>query len=377
MTDTPKCLALFEASPSHSEFFRAQLLFLGQHHYRVHLWIPYQSPYELPASFDWVTVHRFTAASFRQRWVLIQRLVHFLNQHRIGTLVINTAHGSLVRDLVLRLLLHPVRVVGILHFGEKIAHGSLTQRLISLKINQYFVLAEYILPRVQRAAPRLRFAVLHYLTYHPPTHVAASEGLELAIPGNFEPRRRDYEGLIEWVDQHQTQLARVRFVLLASLASGAPGHGERVWRTIRDRQLEPFFEKFDYYLSDEEMNRRIAQSDAVMPLLHPRTADYGLFSQFAVSGAFNLAFSFRKPLLMYDQDFTDYPIFREVSFFYTMDSLLNLLTRLATHKHQLADKARAYDGIEAFAFEHQSASYVRFIERATPTLSLFDAAAHG
>jgi hypothetical protein len=160
--------------------------------------------------------------------------------------------------------------------------------------------------------------------------------LRVAIPGGVEQTRRDYSGLASELEKGGLR-EDIEFVVLGD---GSKGQGPELRGRLRAKGLDRRFLFFDGYLSTADMASYLASSDAVLPLLHPGMPQFELFERYKVSGSFNLAFGYKKPLLLH-RKLADLPTFRGLSIGYGMDTLLDTLNGLARDPTPLKALERA------------------------------------
>lgn len=226
-------------------------------------------------------------------------------------ILLNSSQGRKVRNLCLRLLFDTTPIVGIHHNPENILK-SFTQKIIHFKIKKYIVLADsikdYLLEKKQ-------FNIESFYPLVFPFQKITKINNELkyiAIPGVLEQDRRDYFGLIELVKKYNQELdPAIKFVLLGNSKSH---DGPEIIQRIQTHRIESRFIMFDQYVEDDLMMSYITSSKAIMPLLHPGTRWFDKYFETKISGAYNLAFSFNKNLLMHEvfkhkEDFTDNGVF--------------------------------------------------------------------
>jgi hypothetical protein len=241
--------------------------------------------------------------------------------------------------------------------------GSLTQFLISLRMKKVFVLNDYLLKAVLPSR-RAQFESI-YLIYREPVHggdVKKNAGeMWIAIPGEVDFRRRDYEGLINEVRTHGPLDPSVRFILLGR-CSREHEDGRALRELLVGSGLERHFVLFDDVVEQSTFFGHLMECDALLPLIHPVTHFFVFYRDHQVSGTYNLAFGFAKPLLMHEalrgpEDF-------EVSaFFYNDGTLVSLLNRLAAHRNECRSQGDRIRSCAKFSFDEQCGKYLRFLEQ--------------
>lgn len=91
---------------------------------------------------------------------------------------------------------------------------------------------------------------------------------------------------------------------------------------IEEMELESNFMLWDDYVDFDTFANYIEESDYVLPLIHPNDSNSYIYHR--ISGNFNLAFGYKKVMLLenYFQQFED---FKENCEFYEASDIMNML----------------------------------------------------
>lgn len=130
----------------------------------------------------------------------------------------------------------------------------------------------------------------------------------ICIPGKIEFTRRDYLGLIEYLSNNE--IYNTKFVILGNLNKE---DGPKVKEFISRNHLEKQFITFDNFIPYDLYFEYLANCNYIMPLIHPSVKNFEAYHSTKISAAFSMAFSFKKPLLIYKTlynlaEFNDYSI---------------------------------------------------------------------
>ena len=354
--------ALIELYDSHSVNLYTQLLFLQNGDYDTTLICSAHHRDEVavyqPAEMTMLTY--CTGKKGFALWQELRRIRKFLVAGGFEKVIINTAHSSPVRNLCLMPYPNKMRFFGNLHGVNKL-EGSFTQKLISRRIRQYFVLNDYMLEKAKKLPPAgLSFAA-YYPIFHPPfTEVViekkAANACWVAIPGGVEYSRRDYNTLLEALRKMKNVIpADLRFFLLGN-SDREDGH--HLKKQINDAGLADHFFCYNGFMPDSLLHAYISRCDAVLPLIHPVNAAMVKYLENQISGSYNLAFAYQKPLLMHDY-FRRYEDFRDTSFFYNTEDLPQLLSHLPQALQSL--NGNIYQ-LPKWTLSYQQTNYLRFLE---------------
>jgi len=353
-------VALIELYDSHDELLFSQALFLQRSGIQT-LLIVSERHRAFAASFGFGQEVIPTYCSGKKGpalWKELWRIRKIILDMGVKVLIFNTAHSNPVRNFSLLSFPADVRFFGTLHGVNKL-EGSLTQSLISRKIKHYFLLNDYMLEKALRIANRaLKFSV-YYPLFQPAFQVkelvARKPGeLWVCIPGLVEYKRRDYPSLVEALSGLAKKPA-VRFIILGN-GTHAHGNGAELQKLVQERNLEDYFLFFDGFVDHDQFHSYLQASDVVMPLTHPINAELMKYAEDQITGSFNLAFGYRKPLLMHEY-YKRYPDFQENALFYSLEGLGTFLENL----EQNLQEEHAFYQNPKWGLDFQTKNYVGFL----------------
>lgn len=224
--------------------------------------------------------------SYFKLWLYLLKL-----RKSTSAVIINTAQGSKILKFVFLPFLKSVNFIGIIHNLKKI-EKSKGQQVISRTISKYIVIADYL--KETEIAKKYQISSIN-LSFFP--NLEMSETIEkgndiwIAIPGNIEIKRRDYNWLIDLCNANE--LNNVKFILLGN---SKKGDGVTVTQRIKSLNIEKYFIWFDYFINQQAFNTYIKKSDYLLPLLNPNSNEY---LKYKISGTFSLSEAFSKPMILH------------------------------------------------------------------------------
>jgi hypothetical protein len=350
--------ALVEIGGSHDECLYSQAAFLKADGFSVHLVVS-ESLEPRIRDFDNVdTVHTLRTGGGEfgamQTALALHRL---MGRIRAELVVFNTAHGAVVRDFTL-LPTRGRRLAGVVHNILKLG-ASTGQKLINRRIRRYLVLNEYLLDnRIDDQDLALDWFTPIFFPPYTPVEVAKQPGEVWAcIPGKVDFKRRDYEGLLEAMGRNSLP-DNLRVLFLGSFENKATR--ARVDELVAATGRPTSFKFFEGFTDHATYQSHLAASDLVLPLLHPGTERFHEYSGVQISGAFNLAFAHKVPLLM-ERSFAKYKAFAGNSIFYDLDDLAATLQRIATDPAEARAIAAAMEADPRYTFEFQRDRYLKVV----------------
>ena len=368
-------IALIELGGSHDECLYSQVLFLKKNKCRVHILLFEEHLARIEA---WPQVDCWQTwpapSGFTGEWKLVFRVLQYLRRNNIRQAVINTAEGNIIRKLSMAAG-RKVEFVGLIHLARKL-WTSRSQRIISRKIKKYLVLAEFIRENLEKADPSLALGHF-YPVYFPETTEFKEAGKQdlrevneagvpelngsdflVCIPGAVDYSRRDYISLLDEMRSNKVP-AGMRFILLGRTTGP---DGKALLSRIGLEGFEKHFITFEGFLEHRLFYRYLSRSDLVLPLITPGSLDYDDYLKYKITGAYNLAWGFKIPMLLHSS-FKDHSLFGETSFFYRSGNMLRSLEALAGRKAELEKMRKNISGLEDFNFDIQAERYAGFLRR--------------
>lgn len=352
-----------EFETSHGELLYSHLLILSRAQQQVFLAVNEKVKQQIPSEIAISPLTFPNPESLLSRIKVILRLTAFIKEHEIEKVVINTAHGNMVRDFawLCRLLCPRVEIIGVAHYVRKF-QNSIGQRLINLFIRKYFLLNELMLQSPYlRSARGLSFTAFYPIFFPVSGEEQASDSSELTITiaGNLIKSRRDYKGLVDEMDRCRNLLhERMRFVFLGDCLSY---DGPEIAGQLKQLNVRSKMEFFEGFIDEDTYHRWLQKSHVLLLLINPQESpEAGEYLDHKISGTFNLSFGFRKPMVM-DSTFEQFADFRETAFFYDPGELVRMLHHLADNLSLIREKADRLKRWSKFSLEYQQANYMKFI----------------
>lgn len=354
-----KEVLLAEFNKTHIEVLHSQILFLLRKHYKVNLWINNEAEFD-DVYHGKVKIIRESTKISSLNIGLLYKIVRYVQRHKIKKLVLNTAHGILVRNLCLLLLNSSVEVIGVIHQSHKLLKSS-TQKIISRKIKKYFVLNDYVKDFIDEKTKNFyNLSVLYPIFFpHESSLENSSDKIIITIPGRVIQTRKDYVFLLKSILKLNAGLKnKFRFIFLGTVTKHeSPEVIDMIHQNNIDDSLVKIYKK---HLTEKDFNQTLHISDYIMPLIHPSSHSYNEYMTTEISGAFNTAFAFKKPLLMFDS-FNKFEDFKNFALFYNEKSFESLLEKIA--KYDLTKEIKKnYLNYKKFDLDFQTENYIKFIE---------------
>lgn len=258
---------------------------------------------------------RHSVTSFR----IIRRM---LKKDGFTHVFLNTAQGSVAWKFFLLPLRRSVKVVGTIHNVAKLK-SSFGQKFITRRIDNYVLLSDVLMDSYKKVCSK-PVSVLYPIDYPKYNKVCIEKPdgeVWIAVPGEISLKRRDYYSIINSSAKYGR---KVKFLFLCN---SNRADGKEVMERARECCVEQNILSFKSYVSNEEFYSYIELCDYVMPLVHPGKSVYAKYLTEKISGTYNLAFAYRKPMICPDA-MSAYEDFADTSLFYNEAELCAFVNSL-------------------------------------------------
>jgi hypothetical protein len=359
----PRKAALIEIAGSHNETLYSQLLYLKHHNYHTTLICSANLKEHVQGMdcADETVYFGFDSGHQEQERKQTKELHKYLTDNKIDTIILNTAHGRTIRNFLLYRFPKGTVIAGTLHGINKL-RGSLTQKIISWRMGRYYLLNDYLKENLYMVPHKgLRFEVFYPMFFqqlpYAPAVVKPQDEIWIGVPGSVEFKRRDYMTLVEVLAKMPVK-PNYKFLLLGD---GDHPHGnfKELKAAIEAAGLLSYFKFWHGYLGNAEFHAYIQQCDAMMPLIHPINDDLKKYLNDQISGSYNLAFAYKKPLLMH-RYFEKYADFKENAIFYSLDTLDICLMNFT---QEVEERQGQFYQHPKWTLEYQAEQYVRLLQQ--------------
>lgn len=351
MSEKQETVALVEVGGSHDECLLTQMHALKEAGCKL-LFVCTQELRERNPHFDqWVDnyfIVDFSTSKRKERQEM-RRALRWMKTEGVSRAVLNTAHSRAIRKLCVLALFSRIEFIGILHTTRRL-QGSGTQKIIHLKIKKYFFLSEYLLSTVQ--APKgIKLAYFYPIIFPEQLPKKSHQGVKIAVIGGVERRRKDIDGFCTWLE-HLDDSIHVTF-----LGYSNPTHPDVLFLKdkLEDLGKTQQVQLFHHFVDHYTFNEHLAESDWILPLVHPNTPSADQYFRNQISGAMTVAFAYKIPLLLHEA-YRDIEEMKYASSYYSIENFGNALDL-----KRGAEIRAAMQQLEALDPKFQKQRYCQFV----------------
>lgn len=352
-------IAILELGHSHAECLYSQIQFLLKAKYNVHLICSEElrkiiQQFGLSFPVQYYNLKRNTLSYYKSLWSIRK----YLTSNNLNKIVVNSVTNKVLRDFSYIAPVH-ADYTGVLHNTDNFMQFE-NQKTIDKIFNRYFVLNDYLIESIKVAVnkPIGSFYPIFFPRYLVTGLQKPKNEFWICIPGQVEFKRRDYIKLFESLTESFDNTA-IKFFLLGQ-SNHPGGNGREIRELIRDSNIEHKIVMFDRFIEDNEFHTYIRQADLILPLIHPDEPEFSSYKNSQISGAFNLAFAHRVPMLL-DSYYQNIEEFAISSFFYSEENLGQAMLDLEKSPELIQTKKLEIENYAKFNFQFQQSQYLNFL----------------
>lgn len=286
--------------------------------------------------------------------VIVREVCNTLKAKNVGIAVFNTAQGAKVRDVSLKMLFSKIKFFGIVHTTRKF-EGSSTQKIINFKIKNYFLLSEFLFNKVKqpRGIDLAYFYPIRFPNFG--SKKTKNETLTISIIGGVEKRRKDLDGFVKMVESAKSMNVKYIFI-----GKSDPQNEDVIAlkKALSENHLSDQVQLFDDFVSQEQFDTYLQQTDLILPLVHPNTPSADQYFKNQISGAVNVSFGYKIPLLIHE-GYHNVTELKERALFYNLDNFASILEDTEGEINVIQQKME--EDVE-LKNETQEARYLKFLK---------------
>lgn len=360
----------FAETPTHADTLYTQLQFLSE----CEVYGYFHQSYEkhIPQA-DCLKEKFFYSKErgFRSDWNAVKGAIALVKSVKPQVVYLNMGQGNRVRLFALRMIFSRLKLIATHHNPQKLIDSS-SQRIISLKVKKYFVLANFIKQEVLKRAPSSLAIESYYPMFFEEREQLAAKlkndfellqtrkdsKIRIGILGGLEQSRRDYEGLYKALlalgDRVPSNLE------FAFLGDSSHRDAQEIKHKFLSLPCRSQFEFNEGFLSYEELFERVRKVDVIMPLLHPSLVYFDEYKDFKITGAYLWGLCYRKPFI-FEKNLNHMSDFKDISIYYDSNNFSEALLELSEGLEKIRELTQTMYNKPDLSFEYQKEKYLRFL----------------
>jgi len=323
-------IALIEIDSSHDECLYTQIKFIKSekenHLTLIHdKWLAYNISF-----FDLIdNTIEFNPENYRwKKWVSAYALYKILKREEFDVVIFNTLNSSVVKKLLLFPFGRNVKLLGIIHNVKKL-NSFYFKNFISKKLNAFYILNDALITNINDDIKDVLNILVFYPVYFPAyPNKSINKGKDeiwICIPGQVEFKRRDYNSLFDSIEKYGIN-ANVKFLFLGRV--NKEEERNLVYGKIKELKLENNFMIWEDFIDVIQFHNYLLKSDYILPLIHKGHNSFDLY-KYQTTGTYNLAISYKKPLLLEKDSFYRDALFWRDAILYEKERLLKTINHLS------------------------------------------------
>jgi hypothetical protein len=284
---------------------------------------------------------------------MIRNLNNYFKTNGCTKVILNTAQGAHVRNLCLTAPKN-IEFIGIVHTLKKFK-GSFTQKLINLKIKKYLVLNDFFISKINIQNG------IHVSTFYPLRFPKFEKKIEknceekwITIIGGVENRRKDLIGSV--VLMQEMVLKGYQFIFLGKSDLNHPDV-QCFIQFLISAGIEKAVKLFDTFVSAEKFDAYLKATDLIWPMVHPNTQSAVEYFNNQISGAINVSFAYKIPLLIHKEYSNEWEDFSH-SISYDLENFSQKVIEGYEKKDRIVQTLKE---VEKFDPSFQEKKYIEFI----------------
>lgn len=355
-----KKIVLIELTSYHEECLYSQIRFLKDANYDVHLIINPKFKENIVLYGIDTNNTKFLdprgASTFLKRIFNWFKTYSYILRNNFDTIIFNTASSNKETIALVSLLPKRIKCHGSIHNLKKL-NDSFSQKIISKRIKDYFVLNDFLVDSMEPNEKEIKLHPYYpiYFPVYPASKVLNNKtDIWICIPGEVNYKRRNYDVVLEAFSQLKMNSPNLKIIILGKMNSKNPDVATFTNR-VKELNLTPYMVTFENFIENELFHNYIQASDYIMAPVSNTEQNY---LKYKITGAYNLAFAYKKPLIT-PKEMSVMPDLNENSYFYEdSESLLELFKSIANNS---LETKNLYTH-EKWNYPYQLKQYLRLIE---------------
>lgn len=339
-------IALIELGDFHDECLFSQIQFLQQKDIEVTLFCNVKLKSRVNSFSGLKEICYLDLSSkfkkYKSRWNLWKTIVF----EGYSKVIFNTAESTIYK-LIRLPFPKRIELIGTVHNAQNLK-GKSKQKAITKKIHKYVTLNDFTAKNIISEKLTRKKVGAYYPIFFPnfkETLKKPENEIWITVPGVISFDKRDYS-----IFKNLKLEKNIKIIFL-----GRANTPDAIEFTS-EAETYPSFKSmvfFNEFIPNDLFHDYIKNSDYILPLIHPNNPFFNHFLKYKISGSYNLAFAYKKTLLM-EQSFSEIEDFKETAFFYDYTNFERIFDVLYSLEKKVYKNPK-------WSFEYQKQNYLDFI----------------
>ena len=278
------------------------------------------------------------------------KVMRQVKRKNVDKIVFNTAQGPTIRNACLYLFFSRIECIGIMHTIAKFK-GSVTQWTINLKMRKYLVLSEHLKSQAE-VASNIQLEYFYPLRFTNTVKYRPQDRTEVTLIGGVEQRRKDLDGFLRMIKGNN----ETHFTFLGKSDPNLEEVKE-FNRAVAASEMASNVHQFDHFVDEGSFIEQLEKTDAILMLIHPGTQSAEEYNKERISGAANVAYAHKIPLLVHE-GYKHVVDMQAAAIYYNEENFGDVLNGLKSTSKTVREAMMKH---EEYQVEFQEARYARFV----------------
>lgn len=288
---------------------------------------------------------------------VLKKINGVIRDHQIDTIVFGTTEIKPVRNLLP--FLPCINITGIVHNSSKLNNSATFKYLYPIRIKKYIVLGDFIRDHITSLPKEKVFA--YYPVYFPKAAdtklIKPAHEKWIIIPGIVKAERKDYIPLLKKISA-QCLPENIKLIFLGKFYKDERDI-EALVKDINAEKEQIII--FNNYLDYDTFHNYLSKADFILPLL--KLTEDLFYDNKRISGAFNLAYGYRLPLLL-PESYKKNTDMASFSIYYkTIEELYKIFLSISKDSLYANHILEAYATTEKFNLTNMADQLISFIQK--------------
>ncbi len=354
-----KKIALIELTSYHEECLYSQIQFLIKSNYDLTLILNPKNN----SNIEFYGVPRKNIVLFNPRSssFILKRITNWFSLYRFiiksdfKKVIFNTASSNKEVIALTKYLPKRIKCYGIIHNLKKL-NRSTSQKIVSQRITKYYVLNDFLTNSADIENDNIKlssFYPIFFPQYDSEQVPKNNDQIWICIPGELNYKRRDYEVILNALS-YLAPTDHLKIILLGKMDYKKPDTVQFL-KHAEQLGLLKYFVTFDNFIPNMVFHEYIKKSEYIMAPVSLTEQNYLAYK---ITGAYNLAFAYKKPLIC-PKELIVIPDLQLTSYFY--ENAKNLSQLLEQISEGTLNPKTYYDNPK-WSFKAQQKKYLDLLE---------------